>query len=118
MKEDKKVRVKSNEEIKCEGIRDQLLKLIERNPTEAKTLYAEIIHPWLVGALNTVRMQDDLLIAAEEEDAVMLACNGALIVKLKEKGIDLPNLDAIGRDARARVQEKYKEAFLREKLSI
>ena len=118
MKKRAAARPKSNDEIKCEGIRDQLLKLIDRNPMEAKTLYAEIIHPWLVAALNTCKMQDDMLIAAEEEDAVMLACNAAMIVKMKEKGVDLPNLDAIGKDAREKLQAKYKEISLREKLSI
>lgn len=118
MKQRAAARPKSNDEIKCEGIRDQLLKLIDRNPMEAKTLYSEVIHPWLVAALNTCKMQDDMLIAAEEEDAVMLACNAAMIVRMKEKGVDLPNLDAISKDAREKLQEKYREISLREKLSI
>lgn len=110
--------MKSQDELRLEGIRDQLLKLIDRDPIEAKKLYSMVIHQQLVAAFNTVSHQDELLLGAEEEDAVMLACNAALIVKCKENGIDLPNLDLIAKDARAKIHEKYKEARLREKLSI
>jgi len=110
--------LKTQDELRLEGIRDQLLKLIDRDPAEAKKLYAMVIHPQLVAAFNTVSHQDDLLLGAEEEDAVMLACNAALIVRCKEKGVELPNLDAISKDAREKIHEKYREAKLREKLSI
>jgi hypothetical protein len=106
------------DEKRLEEIRSNLTKLIDRQPEEAKNLYNLVIHPLLVNAVQVVAHQDDLLLGAEEEDAVMLACNAALIVRCKEKGVDIPNLDLIAKDARERIQAKYKEAKLREKFSI
>ncbi len=100
------------DEMHLATIRDNLIRLIEINPKEAQANFKNLIFPWMAGMLATLRIQDDQLVGAEEQQEILLCSNAEMIDVMKHKGIDLPNFQQIERDVRARIEARRLEEQL------
>lgn len=78
-------------------------KALNHDTRQARRIYDDHIHPYMLAQLKTMRIMDDQLMGAAEQNRLLLKSNVLLIDAIKQNGVPMPNLDAL---ARERVQEE------------
>ena len=84
------------------------LKLVDKDPMEAKKIYTKIVRPYMEAQLATVRIMEDQIQGTIEQNALLLKSNAVLIDQLKKHGVPMPNFDQVERDVRRQLQEEGK----------
>lgn len=82
------------------------IKLVDKDPMEAKKIYTKIVRPYMEAQLATIRIVEDQIQGTIEQNALLLKSNAVLIDQLKQHGVPMPNFAQVERDVRKQLQEE------------